>query len=138
MSNFKKLRKITPSSPPFPAILSLVPKKNNMTEEEYKEIRSSIDSVGEYFKAIEELTDIRDAIDSIDASSNVSILESPVQLKISFQGRFWDDTDIIKYLDAETILYIRNAILRRFNGRISFFKREIEAINYTKRKTKKK
>lgn len=40
-----------------------------MTEEEYKEIRSSIDSVGEYFKAIEELTDIRDAIESIDASS---------------------------------------------------------------------
>lgn len=49
-----------------------------MTEEEYKEIRSSIDSVGEYFKAIEELTDIRDAIESIDASSNVSILESPI------------------------------------------------------------
>lgn len=109
-----------------------------MTEEEYKEIRSSIDSVGEYFKAIEELTEIRDAIESIDASSNISILESPIQLNISFQGKYWDDTDIIKYLDAETILYIRNAILRRFNGRISFFKREIEAVNYTKRKTKKK
>ena len=109
-----------------------------MTQEEYKEIRSSIDSVGEYFKAIEELTEIRDAIDSIDASSNMSILESPIKLNISFQGKYWDDTDIIKYLDAETILFIRNAILRRFNGRISFFKREIEAVNYTKRKTKKK
>lgn len=40
-----------------------------MTEEEYKEIRSSIDSVGGYFKAIEELTDIRDAIESIDAQA---------------------------------------------------------------------
>ena len=109
-----------------------------MTEGEYKEIRSSIDSVGEYFKAIEELTDIRDAIESIDASSNMSLIESPIQLNISFQGRFWDKTDLIKYLDADTILYIRNAILRRFNGRISFFKREIEAVNYTKRKTKKK
>lgn len=109
-----------------------------MTEEEYKEIRSSIDSVGEYFKAIEELTNIRDAIESIDASSNSSILTSPIKLNISLRGKYWDDTDIIKYLDPETIRYIINDILRRFNGRISFFKKEIEAINYTKRKTKKK
>lgn len=109
-----------------------------MTEEEYKEIRSSIDSVGEYFKAIEELTDIRDAIESIDASSNSSLLTSPIKLNISFQGKYWDNTDIIQYLDRETILYIRNAILRRLNGRIAFFKKEIENINYTKRKTKKK
>lgn len=109
-----------------------------MTEEEYKEIRSSIDSVGKYFKAIEELTDIRDAIESIDASSNSSILTSPIKLNIFLEGKYWDDTDIIKYLDPETIRYIINDILRRFNGRISFFKREIEAINYTKRKTKKK
>ncbi len=109
-----------------------------MTEEEYKEIRSSIDSVGEYFKAIEELTDIRDAIESIDASSNSSILTSPIKLNISLRGRNWDDIVIINYLDPETIRDIQNAILRRFNGRISFFKREIEAINYTKRKTKKK
>lgn len=109
-----------------------------MTEEEYKEIRSSIDSVGEYFKAIEELTDIRDAIESIDASSNSSLLTSPIKLNISFQGKYWDNTDIIQYLDRETILYIKNAILRRLNGRIAFFKKEIENINYTKRKTKKK
>lgn len=109
-----------------------------MTEEEYKEIRSSIDSVGEYFKAIEELTDIRDAIESIDASSNSSLLTSPIKLNISFQGKYWDNTDIIQYLDRETILYIKNAILRRLNGRIAFFKKEIEDINYTKRKTKKK
>lgn len=109
-----------------------------MTEEEYKEIRSSIDSVGKYFEAIEVLTEIRDAIESIDASSNSSILTSPIKLNISLRGGPWDDTDIIKYLDPETIRYIINDILRRFNGRISFFKREIEAINYTKRKTKKK
>lgn len=109
-----------------------------MTEEEYKEIRSSIDSVGEYFKAIEELTDIRDAIESIDASSNSSLLTSPIKLNISFQGKYWDNTDIIQYLDRETILYIKNAILRRLNGRIAFFKKEIENINYTKRKTTKK
>ena len=109
-----------------------------MTEEEDKEIRSSIDSVGEYFKAIEEITDIRDAIESIDASSNSSLLTSPIKLNISFQGKYWDNTDIIQYLDRETILYIKNAILRRLNGRIAFFKKEIENINYTKRKTKKK
>lgn len=109
-----------------------------MTQEEYEEIRSSIDSVGEYFKAIEELTEIRDAIDSIDTSGIVPMFDSPIKIKISFQGKYQEDTDLIKYLDADTVLYIRNAILRRFNGRISFFKREIEAVNYTKRKTKKK
>ena len=109
-----------------------------MTQEEYEEIRSSIDSVGKYFKAIEELTDIRDAVDSIETSGIVPMFDSLIKLKISFQGKYWDETDITEYLDADTILYIRNAILRRFNGRISFFQREIEAVNYTKRKTKKK
>lgn len=48
------------------------------------------------------------------------------------------ETKTTKYLDAETILYIRNAILRRLNGRIASFENQIENINYTKRKTKKK
>ena len=69
----------------------------------------------------------------------MSILISPVKLDISLQGISSDgNKDITKYLDAETILYIRNAILRRLNGRIAFFEYQIENINYTKPKTKKK
>lgn len=110
-----------------------------MTKEEYEEMRNTIDSVGEYFNSIEELTKVRDLVEEVDSSNNMTILESPVKLDISIQGicRVANE-DITKYLDAETILYIRNAILRRFNSRIAFFNRMIEEINYTKRKTKKK
>ena len=110
-----------------------------MTKEEYEEMRNVIDSVGECFNSIEELTKVRDLVEEVDASNNMTILESPVRLDISLQGiRRVANEDINKYLDAETILYIRNAILRRLNSRIASFKREIENINYTKRKTKKK
>ena len=110
-----------------------------MTKEEYEEMRNTIDSVGKYFNSIEELTIIRDLVEEVDASNEMSILISPVKLDISLQGISSDgNKDITKYLDAETILYIRNAILRRLNGRIAFFEYQIENINYTKRKTKKK
>lgn len=110
-----------------------------MTKEEYEEMRNTIDSVGEYFNSIEELTKVRDLVEEVDASNNMAILESPVKLDISLQGICCvANEDINKYLDAETILYIRNAILRRLNGRIASFKYQIENINYTKRKTKKK
>lgn len=110
-----------------------------MTKEEYEEMRNTIDSVGEYFNSIEELTKVRDLVEEVDASNNIAILKSPVKLDISLQGicRVANER-ITKYLDAETILYIRNAILRRLNGRIAFFEHQIENINYTKRKTKKK
>lgn len=110
-----------------------------MTKEEYEEMRNTIDSVGEYFNSIEELTKVRDLVEEVDASNNMAILESPVKLDISLQGicRVANE-GITKYLDAETILYIRNAILRRLNSRIAFFEHQIENINYTKRKTKKK
>ena len=98
-----------------------------MTKEEYEEMRNTIDSVGKYFNSIEELTIIRDLVEEVDASNEMSILISSVA-----------NEDITKYLDAETILYIRNAILRRLNRRIAFFENQIENINYTKRKTKKK
>lgn len=110
-----------------------------MTKEEYEEMRNVIDSVGKCFNSIEELTKVRDLVEEVDASNNMTILESPVRLDISLLGiRCVANEDINKYLDAETILYIRNAILRRLNSRIASFKREIENINYTKRKTKKK
>ena len=105
-----------------------------MTKEEYEEMRNTIDSVGEYFNSIEELTKVRDLVEEVDASNNMAILESRVKLRISLHA----NKDITKYLDAETILYIRNAILRRLNSRIAFFEYQIENINYTKRKTKKK
>lgn len=105
-----------------------------MTKEEYEEMRNTIDSVGEYFNSIEELTKVRDLVEEVDASNNMAILESRVKLDISIYA----NKDITKYLDAETILYIRNAILRRLNSRIAFFEYQIENINYTKRKTKKK
>jgi hypothetical protein len=110
-----------------------------MTKEEYEEMRNTIDSVGKYFNSIEELTKVRDLVEEVDASNNMAILESPVKLDISLQGicRVANE-DITNYLDAETILYIRNAILRRLNSRIAFFEYQIENINYTKRKTKKK
>ncbi len=110
-----------------------------MTKEEYEEMRNTIDSVGKYFNSIEELTKVRDLVEEVDASNNMAILESPVKLDISLQGicRVANE-DITNYLDAETILYIRNAILRRLNSRIAFFEHQIENINYTKRKTKKK
>lgn len=110
-----------------------------MTKEEYEEMRNTIDSVGEYFNSIEELTKVRDLVAEVDASDNMTILESPVKLDISIQGigRVANE-DINKYLDAEAIRYIRSAILRRLNRRIAFFEKQIENINYTKRKTKEK
>lgn len=109
-----------------------------MTKQEYEELRSTIESVGAYYKSIEELTVARDIVNEVDASNNLAMLDSPVKLKIKVCGEKILDNNITKYLDAETTLYIKNAILRRLNGRIAFFKREIEDINYTKRKTKKK
>ena len=110
-----------------------------MTKEEYEEMRNTIDSVGKYFNSIEELTIIRDLVEEVDASNEMAILISHVKLDISLQGISSDgNEDITKYLDAETTLYIRNAILRRLNRRIAFFEHQIENINYTKRKTKKK
>lgn len=110
-----------------------------MTKEEYEEMRNTIDSVGEYYNSIDELTKVRELVEEVDASNNMAILESHVKLDISIplNGRVANE-DITKYLDAETILYIRNAILRRLNSRIAFFEHQIENINYTKRKTKKK
>lgn len=107
-----------------------------MTKEEYEEMRNTIDSVGEYFNSIEELTKVRDLVEEVDASNNMAI---PVKLDISLLGicRVANER-ITPYLDAETILYIRNDILRRLNSRIAFFEHQIENINYTKRKTKKK
>ena len=110
-----------------------------MTKEEYEEMRSVIESIGEDFNSIEELTKVRDLVEEVDASNNMAILESPVKLDISLQGMCSDTNgDITKYLDAEAIRYIRSAILRRLNRRIAFFENQIENINYTKRKTKKK
>lgn len=110
-----------------------------MTKQEYEELRSAIDSVGEYYNSIEELTQVREQVEQVEASDNYAMLNSPVKLDISLQGTCRAaNENITGYLDAETILYIRNAILRRLNGRIAFFKKEIEDINYTKRKTKKK
>lgn len=110
-----------------------------MTKEEYEEMRNTIDSVGKYFNSIEELTIIRDLVEEVDASNEMAILVSPVKLDISLQRiSSVANEDITKYLYAETILYIRNAILRRLNRRIAFFENQIENINYTKRKTKKK
>ena len=109
-----------------------------MTKQEYEELRSTINSVGEYFNSIEELTQIRDIVEEVDTSNNLAMLDSPVKLKIKVCGEKILDNNITKYLDAETTLYIKNAILRRLNSRIAFFKKEIEDINYTKRKTKKK
>lgn len=110
-----------------------------MTKEEYEEMRNTINYVGEYFNSIEELTKVRDLVEEVDASNNMTIQESPVKLDITIQGicRVANE-NITKYLDAETILYIRSAILRRLNRRIAFFENQIENINYTKRKTKKK
>lgn len=110
-----------------------------MTKEEYEEMRNTIDSVRGYFNSIEELTKVRDLVEEVDASNNMTIQESPVKLDITIQGicRVANE-NITKYLDAETILYIRSAILRRLNRRIAFFENQIENINYTKRKTKKK
>lgn len=110
-----------------------------MTKEEYEEMRNTIDYVGQYFNSIEELTKVRDLVEEVDASNNMAILESPVKLDISIQGKCRvANEDITKYLDAEAISYIRSAILRRLNRRIAFFENQIEDINYTKRKTKKK
>lgn len=110
-----------------------------MTKEEYEEMRNTINYVGEYFNSIEEPTKVRDLVEEVDASNNMTIQESPVKLDITIQGicRVANE-NITKYLDAETILYIRSAILRRLNRRIAFFENQIENINYTKRKTKKK
>lgn len=104
-----------------------------MTKQEYEELRSTINSVGEYFKSIEELTVARDIVNEVDASNNLAMLDSPVKLDIKVSGEKILDLNITKYLDAETIHYIRIAILRGLNGRIAFFKKKIEDINYTKR-----
>ena len=110
-----------------------------MTKQEYEELRSTINSIGEYYNSIEELTQVRDHVEQVEASNNIAMLDSPVKLAISLRGTCSAAEEYITpYLDAETTLYIRNAILRRLNGRIAFFKKEIEDINYTKRKTKKK
>ena len=110
-----------------------------MTKEEYEEMRSVIEYIGEDFNSIEELTKVRDLVEEVDASNNMAILESPVKLDISLQGMCRvANEDITKYLDAEAIRYIRSAILRRLNRRIAFFENQIENINYTKRKTKEK
>lgn len=110
-----------------------------MTKEEYEEMRNTIDSVRGYFNSIEELTKVRDLVQEVDASNDMTILESPVKLDISLQGISSDgNEDITKYLNAEAIRCIRSAILRRLNRRIAFFENQIENINYTKRKTKKK
>ena len=109
-----------------------------MTKQEYEELRSTIDSVGEYYNSIEELTKVRDIVEEVDTSNRLAMLDSPVKLDIKVCGEKILDNNITKYLDAETTLYIKNAILRRLNGRIAFFKKEIENINYTKRKTKNK
>ena len=110
-----------------------------MTKEEYEEMRNTIDSVGQYFNSIEELTKVRDLVEEVDVSNNMAMLESPIKLNISLEGicRVANE-DITKYLDAEAICYIRSAILRRLNRRIAFFENQIENINYTKRKTKEK
>ena len=109
-----------------------------MTKQEYEELRSTIESVGEYFNSIEELTKVRDIVEQVEVSNSIAMLDSPVKLNIKVCGEKILDNNITKYLDAETTLYIKNAILRRLNSRIAFFKKEIEDINYTKRKTKKK
>ena len=57
-----------------------------MTKEEYEEMRNTINSVGEYFNSIEELTEVRDIVEEVDASNSMTILESPVKLDISIQG----------------------------------------------------
>lgn len=110
-----------------------------MTKEEYEEMRNTIDSVGEYYKSIEKLNVVRGIVEEVDASNNMAMLESPAKLNIFLDGICpVENKNITKYLDAETILYIRNAILRRLNSRIAFFENQIENINYTKRETKKK
>lgn len=111
-----------------------------MTKQEYEELRSTIEYVGKSYNSIEELTQVRDHVEQVEASNNIAMLESPVKLAISLRGPCCvaEEEYITPYLDAETTLYIRNAILRRLNSRIAFFKKEIEDINYTKRKTKKK
>lgn len=73
-----------------------------MTKEEYEEMRNTIDSVGKYFNSIEELTIIRDLVEEVDASNEMSILISPVKLDISLQGINSDGNgDITKYLDQK-------------------------------------
>lgn len=110
-----------------------------MTKQEYEELRSTIESVGTYYNSIEELTQVRDHVEQVEASNNYTMHDSPVKLDISLHGACRvANGNISPYLDAETTLYIKNAILRRLNSRIAFFKKEIEDINYTKRKTKKK
>lgn len=109
-----------------------------MTKQEYEELRSTIESVGTFYNSIEDLTEVRDIVEEVDTSNRLAMLDSPVKLNIKVCGEKILDNNITKYLDAETTLYIKNAILRRLNSRIAFFKREIEDINYTKRKTKKK
>lgn len=56
-----------------------------MTKEEYEEMRNTIDSVGQYFNSIEELTKVRDLVAEVDASNEMAILVSPVKLDISLQ-----------------------------------------------------
>lgn len=54
-----------------------------MTKQEYEELRSVINSIGEYYNSIEELTQVRDHVEQVEASNNVAMLESPVKIAIS-------------------------------------------------------
>lgn len=57
-----------------------------MTKEEYEEMRNTIDSVRGYFYSIEKLTKVRDLVQEVDASNDMTILESPVKFEIFIQG----------------------------------------------------
>lgn len=48
-----------------------------MTKEEYEEMRNTIDSVGEYFNSIEELTKVRDLVEEVDASKQHGYTRKP-------------------------------------------------------------
>lgn len=64
-----------------------------MTKEEYEEMRNTIDSVGEYFNSIEELTKVRDLVAEVDASNEMAILVcvEDVDKALEFVGRDqWD------------------------------------------------
>lgn len=47
-----------------------------MTKEEYEEMRNTIDSVRGYFYSIEELTKVRDLVQEVDASNDMTILKA--------------------------------------------------------------
>lgn len=57
-----------------------------MTKQEYEELRSTIESVGEYYNSIEELTKVRDIVEEVDTSNNLAMLDSPVKLTVKVCG----------------------------------------------------